>query len=248
MTSSVPPLPAVVPPDPGGTSPGPPGGEEEPARVSRSRRPYRGRAQAFRREQEELRRARRELLGNIVVVLIIGLGVYAILTARPFNPASVYTPPPTNPPISVKLGTPNVSAVTCAAGAPAFAERIVWLNSSEPVRTGDVDVRVYEIWDNDWITDPNVVANATPTSVCAGPAPFSVTDWYVVLSAPNGTNLLYYTDGSGWVSVSGAPWNIEITDGSSFVVVTDPAIAQTGRGFAVYGYENGSLIEATTPL
>ncbi len=219
-----------------------------PDRRSSANRSFQGRAQAFRREQTELRRARRDLLGNIAVVLIIAVGVYAVVTARPFNPGAAYTPPPTHPPITVTLGTPTVTAITCAAGATAYAERIPWVGSSAPVRTGDVTVRVYEIWDSDWIGDPGVVANATPTNVCSGPAPLSVTDWYVVLAAPNGTNLDLYTDGQGWVSVTGAPWNIGIENGSSFVVVTNPAITDTGRGFAVYGFENGSLISATTPL
>ena len=225
--------------------PGPVG--TEPPKT-RGPRPRRGGAQAFRREQERSRRARWELLGDLVVIAIIVAGIYAISTARPTSPDSVYVPPPEGPPIHVEFGTPTVGAIACDGGATAYAERIPWIGSSMPLRTGDINVRVYEIWDSDWIGDPGVVASVTPTSVCAGPAPVSMLDWYAVLAAPNGTNLLLYTDATAWAPVNSGPWNIWVENDSSIVIVTNPAIAQTGRGFAVFGFENGSTVLGTTPL
>jgi len=246
-TSQVAPPSAEGPPPAGEASNGSPS-----PRPPRSRS-YAGRARAFRDAQAEIRRARRELLGNVIVVLIIALGVYAIVTAKPLSSSGAYVPPKQGPPIRVYLGTPSVSNVPCGGGGSAFAERIPWINSSEPIQTGDINLRVYEIWDGDWIGDSGVVANVTSTDVCAGSAPGSVNaglviDWYAVLTAPNGTNLLTYTDAHPWTPVSGSASSIWIEDGSALVVVTDPAIAQTGRGFAVFGFENGSAISGTTPL
>lgn len=218
-----------------------------PARPAGSRR-YTGRAHAFREAQAEIRRARRELLGNVIVVLIIALGVYAIVTAKPLSSSGSYVPPKQGPPIHVYFGTPSVASVPCGGGGSAYAERIPWVNSTSPIRTGDINVRVYEIWDGDWIGDPGVQANASAQSVCAGSPPGGITDWYIVLASPNGTNLLTYTDADLWLPVSGTASNLWIDNGSAIFVVTNPAITQTGRGFAVFGFENGSAISGETPL
>jgi hypothetical protein len=153
----------------------------------------------------------------------------------------------------VDFGTPTVTNVPCGDGGSAYAERIPWVNSSEPIQTGDINLRVYEIWDGDWIGDTGVVANVTPSDLCAGPAPGSVSaglviDWYAVLSGPNGTNLMSYTDAHPWTPVGASASSVWIENGSAFIVVTNPAITQTGRGFAVFGFENGSAISGTTPL
>ncbi|HYA58499.1 MAG TPA: hypothetical protein VEH57_08605 [Thermoplasmata archaeon] len=207
----------------------------------------RGRAHTFRVEQEERSLARRELAYESVVVVILLLGVYTIVTAQPGG-VSGYVPPSYGPTIEVQLGTPSGSSVTCGAGGTAYAEKIPWVNSTQPVTTGDVNVRVYEIWDGDIIPDFGVVANATPTDVCAGAAPGSPTAWYVVLQAPNGTNLLTYNAGHNWKSVTDAPWNFWVENGSAIVVVTGSDISGTGRGFAVLGFANGSPVKGSIPL
>jgi len=222
------------------------------ARVPARAGSFDGRARSFRQEQAKRRSARIERISEFLVVAIIILGVYTIATARPSSPSSdavfPWLPGPSGAPIFVHLGTPSQSTVTCNAGGTAYAERIPWTNSTQPVTTGDVYVEVYEIWDRDFIGDPNAVANATPSNLCAGAPPNPTALWYVVLAAPNGTNLLTYTVGEGWESVTHGPWNIWIENGSALFLVADTSLAGTGRGFAVGGYADGSPITGSLPL
>lgn len=207
-----------------------------------------GRARSFREEQEKNRSAKRERIGVILVVAIIVLGVFAIVTARPFSPSSNGGLPTPGPPITVRFGAPSVSTVNCSAGGKAYVEQIPWTNSSEPITTGDINLRVYEIWDGDYIGDRNVVANATPSNLCAGSPPGPLSLWYAVLQAPNGTNLLTYTVAQLWTSLSGGAWNIWVQDGFVLVLVTYVSLAGTGRGIAVYGHSGGSPIQGSIPL
>jgi hypothetical protein len=207
-----------------------------------------GRARSFREAQAQRRSARRERIGEIVVVGILVLAVFAIVTARPYTPSSLYEFPSPGPPIAVHLGSPTVSTISCTAGGTAHAERIPWTNSTLPVTTGDINLRVYEIWDGDIISDPGVVANATPSNLCAGGPPDSTALWYAVFSAPNGTNLLTYTSDNGWVSLTHGPWNFGIANGSAVTLVTGIPVAGTGRGLEVVGSEDGSSIKGITPL
>lgn len=216
------------------------------SRAARSRSAVK--AREFRQVHREARRLRWEAIEVVVASLLVVVAVYAIATAKPYSPGSPTGPPILGPPISITFGTPVVKQVPCSAGGTAYAESIPWNGSSEPVQVGDLNVRVYEIWDGDWVGDHGVVENVTPTSVCAGPSPTSDTDWYVVLAAPNGTNLVTYTDAVTWASVSGGAWNLWVENGSSLIIVTNPPIADTGRGFSVFGFENDSKISGSTPL
>ncbi|MGP8075838.1 MAG: hypothetical protein ACLP8Y_03760 [Thermoplasmata archaeon] len=209
--------------------------------------PVEGRARAFRNGQTQRKSQERERVGVLLVVAIIVLGVYVITSARPFSPSNNPNPNP-GPPITVLLGTPTVVSVPCSAGGSAYAENIPITSISAPIVTGDVNARVNEIWDGDDIGDPNVVANATPSNLCAGSAPDASTLWYGVLVAPNGTNLLTYTATHAWVSVSNGLPNIGIENGSSFVLVSYKSFSGAGYGFLLFGYANGSLIRATIPL
>lgn len=209
--------------------------------------PIEGRARAFRNGQIERKSRERERVGVLLAVAIIVLGVYVIVSARPFSPSNNPNPTP-GPPIIVQLGTPTVVSVPCAAGGSAYAESIPITSTSSPIVTGDVNARVNEIWDGDDIGDPSVVANATPSNLCAGFAPDASTLWYGVLVAPNGTNLLTYTVVHAWASVSNGPSNIGIENDSSFVIVSYKSFSGAGLGFVLFGYANGSLIRATIPL
>jgi hypothetical protein len=208
-----------------------------------------GRARSFREEQRKQRSARRERIGTFLVVIIIVLGVYTIMTARPYSASSRYEFPPLGPTIVVNFGTPSgASSVTCSAGGTAYVERVPWTNSTQPVSTGDVSVRVYEIFDGDTIGDPNAVANVTSSNVCAGASPDSTALWYVVLAAPNGTNLLTYTGGHQWTAVTPGPADIDVQNGSALILVTNVSLAGTGRGIAVLGLTGTSQIRGTVAL
>jgi len=207
-----------------------------------------GRARSFRQEQARRRGARRERIGELVVVAVIVLGIYTVVSARWYSPPSSYTPPPSGPTIVVHLGTPSESTLPCAAGGTAYAERIPWINSTQPITTGDVNLRVYEIADGDYIGDPGAVANVTSSNVCAGTPPTTATVWYMVLAAPNGTNLLTYTVDNGWTSVTPGPSNVELENGSALILVTHVSLAGRGRGFSVYGISNESPISGSVPL
>lgn len=206
------------------------------------------RARSFRERQAQRRVTRRERIWIGIVVGIIVLGSYTILTARPFSASSGKLPPSPGPVIVVQLGTPTVSTVNCTAGGTGYVERIPWLGSSQPVTTGDIFVRVFELWDGDYIPDNGAVANVTPTNVCAGSPPDGSTIWYAALAAPNATNQLSYTSKTSWVSVTGEPWNFPVQNGSSLVLVSYTSFAETGRGFGVGGIAHGSPIRGTVPL
>jgi hypothetical protein len=245
-----------VPPPTSGSAPfEPSSGEErgstaggEGARAPAPPGTLEGRSRSFREHQLKRKSARREHVGQLVVVAIIVLGIVAIVTARSGYSGSHSGFPSPGPPIVVQLGTPVLSTVNCTGGGTAYIERIPWLGSTQPVTPGDVYVRVYEIWDGDYIGDPGAMANATSSNVCAGAPPDSTTLWYVVLTASNGTNLLTYTADHAWVSVTDGASNLGIETGSSLVLVTGTSFAGTGRGFAVGGFANGSPITGAIAL
>jgi hypothetical protein len=207
-----------------------------------------GRAHEFRDREAQRRTLRREQVAQILVVVVLVAGIYAILSARPYSPVSNNGFPTPGPPISVHLGAPSVNATPCAAGGSAFAERFTWANSTRPVTTGDINLHLYEIWDGDYLGDPAATAVATPTSVCGGAPPSALSGWYVVLAAANGTNLLTYTESNGWTSVTHGAWNLWIPNGTVLILVTGQSIASTGRGFAVVGFEDGSTVLGSLPL
>jgi hypothetical protein len=141
-----------------------------------------------------------------------------------------------------------VTSVNCTAGGTAYVEPIAWTNATHAFTTGDIGVRVYEIWDGDYIPDPGAVANVTPSNVCAGVPPSWEAIWYVVLASPNGTNLLTYTVDHGWAAVPQGPNNVGIQNDSALILVTVTSLADTGRGLAVVGFAGGSQIHGTVVL
>ncbi len=215
---------------------------------SHRRGSYDGRARSFREQQVRRRISRRERLGIVIVVVIIALGAYTIVTARPFTGPTGGLQPVPGPEIVVQFGTPTVSTLNCSAGGTAFIERIPWVNSTQPVNTGDIFVRVFEIFDGDYVGDPGAVANVTATNLCQGTPPDSSTRWYAVLAAPSGTNLLTYTTGESWRAVDGQALNFQIQSGSSMVLVSFVSFSNTGHGFGVGGVAQGSVIRGTVPL
>jgi len=234
------------PASPGAVAPPAPTRAGEPAPPGSSE----GRARSFREHETQRRGRRRELFGQLLVVAIIILGIYAIVSARPFVPASGPGPPTPGPPITVKLANPIVGQVTCGNGDIAYTEQVVWLNSTASVTTLEVNVYVYELLDNDIVSDNGVIANVSSTSLCAGDPPHSggIYSWYAVLMAPNGTLELSYTFDQGWTSVTHSPTDITIANGSSLVVVIDPQIAGRGYGLKVAGTANGSSVLGEVPL
>ena len=178
---------------------------------------------------------------------IVVFGLYTVI-ARPYAPSTGYMFPTPGPTIVVHFGEPVESAVACAAGGTAYAERIPWVNATHPVTTGDVTLRVYEIADGDYIGDPNAVANVTPSNPCNGLPPSLDEVWYAALAAPDGTNVLTYTVDQGWAPVTPGPSNVTIENGSTVVLVTHASLAGTGRGFSVFGIANDSVISGSVPL
>lgn len=206
-----------------------------------------GRARSFRERQIDRRRSRRERAVDVLAVGIVLLAVYAVATARPYSSPQTSVPK-SGPSVGVNFGTPSVTTLACTAGGIAYAESIPWVGSSRPVNTGQVVVHVSEIWDGDYIPDSGAVANATPSNLCAGAAPASKTAWYVVLQAPNGTNLLTFTVAQEWVSLSHGTADILVENGSALILLTYQSLAGTGRGLSVVGEANGSVIRGVTPL
>jgi len=208
-----------------------------------------GRARAFRERQVQRRSVRRERIGQLLVAAIIVLGVYAIVTARPYSPTSGSSNPNPGPPVTVTFAAPSVSQLSCTGGGTGFVEKVVWSNASAAVTAGDVSPRVYEIFDGDIVSDLGVTANVTSSNLCAGSPPNPSTPaWYVVLTAPNGTIVLSYTVAQGWASVTHGAWNIPIENGSALTVVTGMSVADRGFGLSVVGFANGAPIRGSVPL
>jgi hypothetical protein len=234
----------------------PPGGTLEktvrppPGGASARTASFGGRARSFRQEQTRRRSARRDRVADVVMVAAIVVGAYFIVTERPYSPSSgVQTGfPGSGARIVVQFGTPTVSTLTCGGGGVAYVERIPWVNSTQLLTTGEVYVRVYEIWDGDNIADPGAVANVTPSNLCEGTPPSSGALWYAVLAAPNGTNVLTFTEAHTWTSVTNGSTNLVIASDSDLVIVTYESFAGTGRGLSVVGFAEGSQITGTLPL
>lgn len=207
-----------------------------------------GRARAFREKQERHRSVRREQTGQLLVVAIIILGIYAILSARPYIPGSGPVFPSPGPPITVTFGTPVASSVNCTTGGAAYIERVPWQNSTQPVLTGEVSLRFVEIWDGDYIPDIYAAPNVSASNLCGGPPPTSLMSWYIVLTTGNGTILLLYSVAGGWTSPSHAAWNIPLQRGFDLVFITGTPVAETGRGLSVIGFSGGSPIRGSVPL
>ena len=207
-----------------------------------------GRARAFRQRQEQQRTSRRTRLANLVMVGIIVAGAYLIYTERPGVLLTGAGTTRFGTAIVVQLGTPTVGTLPCTGGGTAAVERVPWVGSTKPVATGEVYVRVYEIWDGDVILDPNVVADATPSNACAGVPPSSALLWYLVLAAPNGTIELTYTQAGLWEPVTPGSANVTVANDSTLLLVTGASIAGTGRGLAILGFAGLSPISGSVPL
>lgn len=222
----------------------------ESASLAIARRPRGtgGRTERFRARRAERRSLRRDQYLEVVVIAIVLLGIYTIVTARPNSASFNNGFPAPGPPIQVHFGTPTLGTANCGGGGTAAVEKIPWDNSTAPVTTGDVNIRLFEIFDGDYIGDPGAVANATPTNVCAGVPPTQSEIWYVVLAAANGTNLLTYTVAQGWTSLTGGAWNFDIASNSTVVLVTYASLSGTGRGLGVTGFSSGSPITGSVVL
>lgn len=244
------------PPDPepvrpsGRIGPGAAAGTTPGALAPRSRM-FAGRARAFRLREAYRKSARTERTVNAVMAALIVVGAYAIVTERPggllpsHRTAGLASPGAT---IVVRFGAPSESSVSCGEGGTAYVEAVPWNSSTEPVTTGEVYVMLYEIWDGDNIPDPGAAPSVSSSSLCTGTPPSASALWYVVLSAPNGTNLLTYTETQGWTSVTGGSTDLSIQDGSSLVVVSYDSIADTGRGLEVVGLVGTSAVTGSVPL
>ena len=242
-------VPAIGSPAPKGTP-----GAVGPAPKGRPRgsRVFRGRAQAFRQDYVRRQTLRRNRVADVVLVALIVVGAYAIVTERPgyllSTLRSLESTPGPGPPVVVHFGTPSTGTVSCTAGGTAYTESVPWNSSTETLTTGEVFVRLYEVWDGDNIADPDAVANATATNLCAGSPPDATALWYVVLAAPNGTNLMTYTESGSWSAISGGSSNLEIDDGSFLVLVSYDSLAGTGRGLEVAGFAGTSEISGSVLL
>jgi hypothetical protein len=227
---------------PGGPGVAPRAGEPAPPGTSA------GRTRSFREGQAQRQSITRERLGVWLVVVILVAAVLTLALVHPSSSSNPYQFPPPAPTIAVHLGLPVTSSVACGSGATASTERIPWTGSTQPLSSGNIVVRLYEIADGDVIGDPTAVANATPSSSCAGAPPDGPASWYVVLAAPGGTNLLTYTVDAGWSSVMHGPTNVTVENGSSLTLVTNESWAGTGRALGVYGFVNDTSVSGSVPL
>ncbi len=207
-----------------------------------------GRAAAYRSRVAGRRRERLERTLEVAAVVVILVGVYAVLTARPVAPGSNPIVVPTGPPIRVQLGDPVTGSIACGAGGNATLQTVPWENATAPVTTGVIQIRVVQLGDGDVLGDNGVGANATPGSACAGSPPTPTQRWYGVLAGPNGTNLATFTFNQEWHSTSEAPWDVPVENGSLIRIVENPSLAGVGYGLQVVGFVDGSEISGLVSL
>jgi hypothetical protein len=223
-------------------------GPGEPARPGT----FEGRASTFRQAEAVRRRARRERYVEVVLVAVILIGSYSIVAGRSDSTSIqgfMVAPIAAGPPILVHLiSSATDSSVSCGGGGTAYVENITWFSSSQPLYSSEVFIGIYEIWDGDPIPDLLVVPNATASSVCAGTPPGSGSLWYLVLAAPNGTNLLTYDQTSQWAPVGSGASDVLIASGSNLVLVSNTALSNTGRGLKLIGSVDGSQITGSVAL
>ncbi len=251
MTDTAGHLPSITFPDPS-SPPSDPHGAPEAFPAPAPARPPRGagRAAAYRQRRAERRKAWGDRLEVIAVVGVIILSIVVLVTVWTGSPTLFSSPPPpiTGPPIVVSLGTPTVSNVTCGDGGSVTAERIPWINATQPVTTGDVAVRVVELFDGDFVPDANSHPNVTASNLCVGPTPTPASRWYAVLSGPNGSNLFTYTEATAWVSVTSGPVNVGIENGSALTVIENPSLAAKGFGVHILGFVNETAVTGSVTL
>ncbi len=208
--------------------------------------PPRSKARTYRMARSATVARRRGWAVAGVALVVLAVATYTIATSGPLTHG--YSPPGPGSSIVVQFGTPTTEAMTCAEGGTAYVETIPWLNSSGPVWTAGVSVIVFEITDGDFIGDPGVVANASPTVPCAGtPPPYSGL-WYAVLLAPNSTTVLAFTDDAHWTAVTPGPSNVQVPNGSSLLLVTQRSLAESGRGLEVTGLSNSIPVRGSVTL
>jgi len=221
--------------------PSPPGGDAGPS-------PSTG-AREFRERRAQRRRGRTDTALTVLATAVIVLAIAVMLTAKPVVPG---TGPPDEssnaPPIVVTFGTPVVSEVNCSGAGNVTAERVPWVNASEPITTGDADPRITEIADGDFVSDPKATPDVNATDVCTGPVPDPTSRWYAVLEDPNGTNVLTYTVAGGWQTVGPGDWNVLIPDGANLTVVENPVMAGSGYSLNVIGFAMGAQITGSVTL
>ncbi|HTT73111.1 MAG TPA: hypothetical protein VMG99_03040 [Thermoplasmata archaeon] len=211
--------------------------------------PPRPRASEFRADRTNRRQRRAELVLTIVAVAAIATGAVWLVFGPPVLPgSSAPGGSPNAPPIHVNFGAPVASSVPCGGGGNVTVERIPWINTTEPITTGEAELRLMEIYDGDYLSDPGAAPNVNASSVCTGAVPNPSARWYAVLQGSNGTNVLSYTVPGGWATVSGGDWNLPIPDGDSLVVVENPSLVASGFAISVVGFANGSPITGSVVL
>jgi hypothetical protein len=211
--------------------------------------PAPGGAREFRERRTRRRQSRTDLAVTGIAVVVLVLAVVVLLTVKPVVPGSGPPDDSSNaPPIVVRFGTPVVSEVTCGSGGNVTAERVPWINSSQPITTGDADPRITEIADGDFVSDPHATPTVNATDVCTGAAMDLTSRWYAVLEDPNGTNALTYTVADGWQTVAGGEWNVLIPDGANLTVVENPSMAGSGYALSMIGFANGAAITGSVTL
>lgn len=207
------------------------------------------RARAYRTAREQRSQRRHDLAVIVVAIVVVLASVYVLADARSIESSLAGGGVgPTPPPITVTFGTPSISSISCGDGGSVYAERIGWVNASEPLTTGEVVPRVYEIADGDFVNDPGSTPNVTASNLCAGATPTTPSRWYAVLVDPSGANTLSYTVAGGWAAVGSGPTNIAILDDSALVVVMNPSLSGGGYGLRIVGFSNGAEVQGSIVL
>lgn len=150
--------------------------------------------------------------------------------------------------ITVQLGAPVLTNITCGAGGTDVAERVAWQGASATLTTSEINLFVVETADGDLLSGPSNTPSVTAQDPCAGSPPSPDYTWYAALENPSGTVVASYTLTEEWKAVGGGGGTMVIEPGSTVVILTTPSLHDNGYSLQVQGLAAGETVTGFVPL
>jgi hypothetical protein len=149
---------------------------------------------------------------------------------------------------SVYFGLTSVYATKCGDGANVTTESVAWLNATVAPSTRQVFLEVVELLDGDIDGGPAPAPMVTFSSVCADSPPATSPSWYVVLEAPDGGNVAYFSYSTGWEILDHVNGAAPISNGSRLIVVANPLLTDRSFDLCTTGIVGTETLRACAEL
>lgn len=207
-------------------------------------RPSAARAYHYARD-----RRRRPFEQGTVAGLVVAFAACAIFYSQNLPPpSSGIASSATSDTGNVTLGQPVTETVTCGNGHPFVVESVPWEKARVPEATDQIFLELVELIDGDIDGGPEPSPMVSGTSACAGAPPTASPAWYVVLAAPNGVNVAYFTYTQGWTDLPPASGPLPIANGSALIVLAVPSVAGLSFGLCVLNDVGTATVDACAEL